>query len=276
MKKISNYILILIMLAGFSLLLYPTAANYWNAMHQSTAIATYVEQVAKIQDDYDEILESARAYNQKLSEKKQLRKPGMEQISAYLSLLDIGGNGIMGYVSIPSIDVKLPIYHTTEERYLVTGAGHLEWTSLPVGGTGTHCAISGHRGLPSARLFTDLDKLVTGDTFVLSILDETLTYEVDKISIVKPEETEQLEIVPGMDYCTLITCTPYGINSHRLLIRGHRVENRVTSTIRVSADGVFVEPLIVAPIAAVPILLLLLIILLLPKKTPRRKKSHEE
>lgn len=269
MKKISNVILILIMVAGFSLLLYPAAADYWNSMHQSRAIASYVEQVSKLQDEYDEILAKASAYNAKLAEKDQLRRPSLEQMGEYLSLLDIGGNGIMGYVTIPSIDVKLPIYHTTEEKYLVSAAGHLDWTSLPVGGKSTHCAISGHRGLPSARLFTDLDRVTEGDIFVLSILDETLTYEVDRINIVEPENTEDLEIVPGMDYCTLVTCTPYGINSHRLLVRGHRVENRNPEGIRVSADGIFVEPIIVAPIAAIPILMLFVIGVMLPKKIRR-------
>lgn len=264
------------MLAGFSLLLYPTVADYWNRMHQSTAIASYVEQVSRLQKDYDDILERAEEYNKRLSGQTQLRRPTVEQMTEYLSLLNIAADGIMGYVTIPSIDVKLPIYHTTEEKYLNSAVGHLEWTSLPVGGVSSHCAISGHRGLPSAKLFTDLDKLQTGDRFTMSVLDQELTYEVDRILIVDPEDTKDLEIVPGMDYCTLVTCTPYGINSHRLLVRGHRVENRETEAIRVSSDGVFVDPKVVVPIAAVPILLMALVGLLLPNKKTSRESTYDE
>lgn len=179
----------------------------------------------------------------------------------------------MGYIEIPSIDCSLPIYHGTEESVLQTAIGHLEWTSLPVGGESTHCVLSGHRGLPSAKLFTNLDKLVEGDVFMLRILDEVLTYEVDQILIVEPQETAELQIVEGQDYCTLVTCTPYGINTHRLLVRGHRIDNmEEAKTVHVTADAVQIEPMIVAPIVAIPILLVLFIALIIP----RHKKREEE
>ena len=180
----------------------------------------------------------------------------------------------MGYIEIPSIDVALPVYHGTNESVLQIAVGHLEWTSLPVGGESAHCAVSGHRGLPSARLFTDLDKLVVGDVFIFRILDEILTYEVDQILIVEPHETEALLIQEGQDLCTLVTCTPYGLNSHRLLVRGHRVENaEEAKVIRVTADAIQIEPIIIAPLLALPILLVLLIMLLFPKPKKNRRNS---
>jgi len=176
----------------------------------------------------------------------------------------------MGYVQIPSIDVMLPIYHGTSEGVLQVAVGHLEWSSLPVGGAGSHCVVSGHRGLPSAKLFTDLDKVVEGDVFMLQILDETLTYEVDQIRIVEPHEMEDLMINAGEDLCTLVTCTPYGINSHRMLVRGHRIENlKEARVVRVTADAVQIEPIIVAPFVAAPMLLILLIVLMIPKGKKR-------
>ena len=192
------------------------------------------------------------------------------QKAEYESLLDISGQGVMGYIEIPEIDVSLPIYHGTEDPVLQVAVGHLEWSSLPVGGESTHCVLSGHRGLPSAKLFTNLDKLREGDTFLLRVLDEILTYEVDQILIVEPQDTAALEIAEGEDYCTLVTCTPYGINTHRLLVRGHRIDNiEEVKTVRVTADAVQIEPMLVAPVVAIPMLLILLILLLLPR---RRKK----
>ena len=197
---------------------------------------------------------------------------------SYESLLDVSGNGIIGYIEIPTIKCSLPIYHGTDEAILQIAVGHIEGTSLPVGGSGTHCVLSGHRGLPSARLFTDLDKMVVGDTFMMRVLDETLTYEVDQIRIVLPNEMDDLEIEEGKDYCTLVTCTPYGINSHRLLVRGHRIENQVEAQdIRVTSDAIQIEPLIVAPIVALPMLLALLIILLVSgTKKPVGGKKNEK
>ena len=194
-----------------------------------------------------------------------------EELTKYESLLNVSGNGIIGYIEIPSINCSLPIYHGTDEAILQIAVGHIEGTSLPVGGSGTHCVLSGHRGLPSARLFTDLDKMVIGDTFLMRVLDETLTYEVDQIRIVLPYEMDDLEIEEGKDYCTLVTCTPYGINSHRLLVRGHRIENQEEAqAIRITADAMQIEPLLVAPIVAIPMLLILLVILLLPKKSKKK------
>ena len=261
-------LLILILLAGVSLLLYPTVSDYWNSFHQSRAIASYAEQVANIDDaQYEELWDAARDYNQSLLHRPNDFILSDEQQEIYKSLLDIGGNGIMGYIEIPVIDVMLPIYHGTKESVLQIAVGHLDWTSLPVGGAGSHCVVSGHRGLPSARLFTDLDKLKVGDVFMLHVLNEILTYEIDQILIVEPQDTDPLLIEPGKDLCTMITCTPYGINSHRMLVRGHRIESQEEAkVIRITADAVRIEPLMVAPFVAVPILLVLLIILLLPKQ----------
>ena len=268
-------LLILILLAGVSLLLYPTVSDYWNSFHQSRAIASYEEQVANIDDaQYEELWDAARDYNQSLLQRPNDFILSDEQQEIYKSLLDIGGNGIMGYIEIPMIDVMLPIYHGTKESVLQIAVGHLDWTSLPVGGAGSHCVLSGHRGLPSARLFTDLDKLKVGDVFMLHVLNEILTYEIDQILIVEPQDTDPLLIEPGKDLCTMITCTPYGINSHRMLVRGHRIESQEEpKDIRITADAVRIEPLMVAPFVAVPILLVLLIILLLPKQ---KKGSLQE
>ena len=264
----STILLILILLIGLSLMLYPSFADWWNSFHSSRAIASYEEQVANIDDaQYEELWDAARDYNQSLLHRPNDFILSDEQQEIYKSLLDIGGNGIMGYIEIPVIDVMLPIYHGTKESVLQIAVGHLDWTSLPVGGAGSHCVLSGHRGLPSARLFTDLDKLKVGDVFMLHVLNEILTYEIDQILIVEPQDTDPLLIEPGKDLCTLITCTPYGINSHRMLVRGHRIESQEEpKDIRITADAVRIEPLMVAPIVAVPILLVLLIILLLPKQ----------
>ena len=273
-KKKDNYItllLFLILLAGLSLLLYPSVSDYWNSFHQTKAITTYAESVAALDNaSYDAIWDAARQYNRNLLNRSNSFRLSEEQKAEYESLLDISGLGIMGYIEIPEIDVSLPIYHGTEDSALQVAVGHLEWTSLPVGGESTHCVLSGHRGLPSAKLFTNLDKLREGDTFLLRVLDEILTYEVDQILIVEPQDTAALEIVEGQDYCTLVTCTPYGINTHRLLVRGHRIDNiGEGKTMRVTGDAVQLEPLLVAPVVAIPMLLILLILLLLPR---RRKK----
>ena len=271
----STILLILILLIGLSLMLYPSFADWWNSFHSSRAIASYEEQVANIDDaQYEELWDAARDYNQSLLHRPNDFILSDEQQEIYKSLLDIGGNGIMGYIEIPMIDVMLPIYHGTEESVLQIAVGHLDWTSLPVGGAGSHCVLSGHRGLPSARLFTDLDKLKVGDVFMLHVLNEILTYEIDQILIVEPQDTDPLLIEPGKDLCTMITCTPYGINSHRMLVRGHRIESQEEpKDIRITADAVRIEPLMVAPFVAVPILLVLLIILLLPKQ---KKGSLQE
>lgn len=259
-KDISNILLILVFLAGLSLLLYPSVSNYWNSFHQSQAIASYAEQVAQLDDHtYEDVWRAAVAYNQALAEETINYILDEEQKAKYESLLNVADNGVMGYIEIPSINCYLPIYHGTESAILQVAVGHLEWSSLPVGGKDTHTVLSGHRGLPSARLFTDLDQMVEGDIFRLQILDETLTYEVDQIRIVEPDQLESLQIVEGEDLCTLVTCTPYGINSHRLLVTGHRIDNIDDGDVRVTAEAHQIEPLIVASIVAAPVLLGLLI-----------------
>ena len=272
-KHGSTILLVAVFLVGLSLLLYPSFSDWWNSMHQSRAVASYVEQVAKIDENqYAQLWDAAWAYNTTLTQRSNSYVLTQEQKEEYEKLLDVGGTGIMGYIEIPEIGVVLPIYHGTDEAVLQVAIGHLEWTSLPVGGESSHCVVSGHRGLPSAKLFTDLDKLMAGDIFMFRILDEILTYEVDQIRIVEPHEVENLTVIPGEDLCTLVTCTPYGINSHRLLVRGHRVENpEEAKVVRVTADAMQIDPVVVAPIVALPMLLALLVLLLLPKKKKNRR-----
>jgi len=270
-KKTNKYIsvfLLLVLLAGASLLLYPSVSNYWNSFRQSRAVATYAEKVAEIDyDTYDQLWAEAQEYNRKLVGKTRRYHLNDEEWEEYYNLLNVAGNGIIGYIEIPSVQSAMPIYHGTDKAVLQIAIGHLEWTSLPVGGENTHSVVSGHRGLPSARLFTDLDKMVVGDTFIIRVLDEILTYEVDQIRIVLPTELNDLKIEKNKDYMTLVTCTPYGINSHRLLLRGHRIENQEAArTIRVTSDAIQIKPILIAPIIAVPLLILLLIILLFPKR----------
>ena len=272
-KHLSTLLLFLVFFIGLSLLLYPTFADWWNSFHQSRAVASYVEQVANMDDDrYQEIWNAAWDYNSSLIDRPNEYLLSEDQKTHYNTLLNVGNNGIMGYIEIPHIDIVYPIYHGTDEAVLQVAIGHLEWTSLPVGGEGSHCVISGHRGLPSAQLFTDLDQMEVGDTFLLRVLDEVLTYEVDQIKIVEPQVTEDLLIEEGKDLCTLVTCTPYGINSHRMLVRGHRIETEEVKAVRrVTADAVQIEPIIVAPFVAAPMLLVLLIASLIPK--PKKKKE---
>lgn len=267
-KHISTIILVLILFIGLSLLLYPSVSDYWNSFRASRAVTDYLDVLTNTDDDtFDQLLQKAKAYNAELQNKTQTFHLNDEELNAYYSMLDITGTGMMGYVDIPSIDVELPIYHGTGESVLQVAAGHLEWSSLPVGGEGTHAVLSGHRGLPSAKLFTNLDKLAVGDIFMLEILNETLTYEVDQVLIVEPQDVTELMITSEKDYCTLFTCTPYGINTHRLLVRGHRVENRPTT--RLTADAVRIDPLIVTPIVSVPILTALLVLFIV--KTRKKK-----
>ena len=277
MKRKANHattiILILILIVGLSLLLYPSVSDYWNSFHSSQAISTYAENIANLDENqYEAIWDAAREYNQLLAKGNTSFALSEDQKAEDEKLLDISGLGLMGYIEIPDLDVSLPIYHWTEESVLQIAVGHLEWSSLPVGGASSHCVLSGHRGLPSAKLFTNLDKLQEGDIFMLRVLDEVLTYEVDKISIVEPSQVSDLEIVEGSDLCTLVTCTPYGINTHRLLVRGHRIDNiQASKAIRITSDALQIEPLLVVPIIATPLLLLLLVLLLLPK---RQNPSH--
>lgn len=272
MKKKSGFVTAILIAAffiGALLLLYPTISDFWNSFHQSRAIASYAEQVADLDENaYDRLWEDARTYNKTLGDRMNRFVMAEEQKKAYAALLNIADNGVMGYIEIPKVRCNLPIYHGTDEAVLQVAIGHVPGSSLPVGGESTHCVLSGHRGLPSAKLFTNLDELETGDVFMLRVLDETLTYEVDQIRTVLPNELGDLAIVEGEDYCTLVTCTPYGINSHRLLVRGHRVENHAgASTIRVTADAMQIEPLQVAPLVAAPILVVMLVVVLIPHRT---------
>ena len=281
MKKgtLSNVFLILVLLIGLSLLLYPSFSDWWNARYQVDSIVKYAESVSTLNDDvYYEILESAREYNKTLLVRGNVYLLNDEQRQSYDSELNFSGNGIMAYVEIPSINVHLPVYHGTDEAVLQVAIGHLDWTSLPVGGESTHCVISGHRGLPSARLFTDLDQLSVGDYFMINVLDEVLTYEVDQIRIVLPHETEELLIQEGKDLVTLVTCTPYGVNSHRMLVRGHRVDNLAEAqTVRVTADAIIVNKLAVVPFILGPMLLVMLPVIQRPIMLlmPTKKKKEE-
>lgn len=267
-KHTTTIILIIVLIVGLSFLLYPAISDYWNSFRHSKAIASYVETVSSLkEDDYEKILNDAREFNENSRHRKNLYTLTEEEKALYTELLNVDGTGVMGYVEIPSLSVSLPIYHGIDDTVLQIGVGHMEWTSLPVGDAGTHAVLSGHRGLPSAKLFSDLDKMAEGDIFILKILNETLTYQVDQILIVKPDQSDPLRPEKDMDLCTLLTCTPYGINSHRLLVRGHRIENiEEEELIHITAEAVQIEPLTIAPIVAIPMLLILLIILLIPKK----------
>lgn len=277
MKKgtMSNFMLILIMLVGLSLLLYPSFSDYWNDLHQTKAIANYTSVISELkEEDFTHLWESAAEYNASLNLRSNPYILTEEQDERYENELNVAGNGVMGYIEIPDIDVFLPVYHGTSDTVLQVAIGHVEWTSLPSGGESTHCVVSGHRGLPSARLFTDLDKVEIGDIFMLNVLNEVLTYQVDQIKIVLPHETDELLVKEGEDYCTLVTCTPYGINSHRMLVRGTRIDNiKEAKVIRVTADAVQIEPILVAPAMAAPVLLILLILVLLPKSPKKRRNQ---
>lgn len=268
-------ILLLILLIGAGLIAYPSFANWWNSFHQSRAVASYAETVANMNtEEYERIISKSQAYNRKLSRSGILWTLDEDEEKEYKEQLDIGTSGIMGYIDIPKIDVMLPIYHGIDESILQVAVGHIPGTSLPVGGEGSHCVVSGHRGLPSARLFTDIDKLVGGDSFTITVLNKTLTYEVDQIRTVLPTDLSDLQIEKGKDYVTLVTCTPYGINTHRLLVRGHRIEN-ADGDASVIADALQIEPIYIAPFIAVPILILLIIgmfIMTGMRTRPRREK----
>ena len=281
MKKKGNgstIFLILLLILGLSLLLYPTVSEAWNTRYHEKTIDNYTNVVSTLDKDrYKQLWEDANEYNRQRRSSTSLYKLTQPEKEQYESLLNLAGDGTMGYVEVPNIGVKLPLYHGIGESVLQVGVGHLEWSSLPVGGESTHCILSGHRGLPSARLFTDLDQVREGDVFILHILDEILTYEVDQILTVLPDETDALLIEEGKDLCTLVTCTPYGVNSHRLLVRGHRVENAAQSVkVRVTADALRVSPLAVGAVLFFPVLTVFLMLQsVLDRKTKRNDSDRK-
>ncbi len=276
-RHMTTIMLFVVLFAGLALLLYPSIADYYNSFHQSRAVAHYSEALVLDEgEDYEEEWAAARAYNEKLLKQTTVERLIMtdEERREYDSILNIGGNGILGVIEIPEIAVMLPLYHSTSSTILQVAVGHIEGTSLPTGGPSTHAAFSAHRGLPSAKLFTNLDQLVPGDVFTLRVLDEVLTYEIYNIEIVLPHQVESLQIIEGEDLCTLVTCTPYGINSHRLLVHGKRIETSLAHlSAHITADALQIEPLIVMPVVAAPMILVLLIIMLISTSPKRRKKK---
>lgn len=254
---ISTIVLIIMLLVGLSVMLYPTVSDWWNSKVQTQAVARYNDAVAQMDDgETERLIRQAHDYNEKLS-KVYAPLSNPDAVADYDDILNISGTGIMGYISIPFIKVELPIYHGTSEEVLNIASGHLKGTSLPVGGNNTHAVISAHRGLPSAKLFTDLDQLVEGDTFTINVLGEVYTYEIEEILTVRPEEVDKLAIIPNSDYVTLMTCTPYGINTHRLLLRSHRIETTYHYDVKVVADATQVDPMLAVPAIALPFLIIL-------------------
>ena len=285
----STLILFGVFLIGLLIFLYPSIADYWNSFHQTRAIMSYSETVSKMSsEDYEKEIHEALNYNAELAKEGINWNMSDSDIEVYNDVLNFTGNGNMGYIKIDKIKVMLPIYHGMSESVLQTSIGHIEGTSFPVGAysydyekgrvtdpsDGSHCVLSGHRGLPSAKLFSDLDKLVEGDTFNLNILGETYTYQVDQIRVVLPTDLSEIQIVEGKDYCTLVTCTPYGINTHRLLVRGHRVDNP-QGDVAVVADAMIIDSVYVAPFIAAPIILILILIVLFGNRKPKKGDRNE-
>ena len=272
-KHTSTIIMAIIFLTGLSLLLYPTVSNFWNSKHQTQVVAEYSDRIEKMETrEKKQALEQAEKYNQTLVSDAKRFTPSEEQEALYKSLLNADGTGMMGYITIPEIKCKLAIYHTVDDSVLQVGIGHLEGSSLPVGGTGTHCVLSGHRGLTSAKLFTDLDKLQKGDIFLLHIYDQVFTYEIDQIRIVEPGDYGPLEIEEDKDLCTLLTCTPYGINTQRLLVRGKRIANRGGDDSRITSDAVKVNTVVVAVVISIPLLIISFIVVDMAPRRSRKKK----
>lgn len=260
-KHMSTIIAILVFITGLSLLLYPTVSNYWNSKHQSRVVANYTDTLAKMdKKEKQYAIDQAVQYNESLVLNENRFSPSDSELSLYKSLLNADGTGMMGYITIPEIRCKLAIYHSVDDSVLQVGVGHLEGSSLPVGGSSTHCVISGHRGLVSARLFTDIDRLEKGDLFYLHVYGKVLAYEVDKISVVEPEDYGPLEIEEGKDFCTLLTCTPYGINTQRLMVRGHRVVDSLYDESNITSDAARVDTLVVASCVGVVLLLVGIIV----------------
>lgn len=267
----TTVLLLLVFFAGLGLILYPSFSDWWNYQHQSRAIVGYVEQVENLDEaQYEQMLYLARQYNERLVSRGGSFALNDEENAEYESLLNVDGSGIMCYLEIPKIDTRLPVYHGSDESVLQVALGHLPWSSLPVGGESTHTVISGHRGLPSAKLLTNLDQMENGDIILIRVLKETLTYQVDQILTVLPDEMENLTIEPGQDYCTLVTCTPYGINTHRLLVRGHRIPNLTEREIEDMTVRHY-DPVIIASLAGAAAMIIGLVIYLIYR---RRKKKR--
>lgn len=274
--RLSTIILVAVFFVGLSILLYPTISDFINEKRQSEAIMNYDDLIAQLTpEDYSAFFEEAERYNKKIRNMSFPFLNHKDISDEYYSILDVNGDGMMGYITIDKIKVQLPVYHGTDDKVLNSAVGHVEGSSLPVGGESTHAVLSAHRGLPSAKLFTNLNKLEIGDVFTIRILDRTVTYKVDQILIVLPEDTEALNIVPGEDHCTLVTCTPYGINTHRMLVRGVRIENiEPEKVISVEPQAYQIDPLIVTPAVAVPMLGVLLIVLLVQSSRQKKKKKR--
>ena len=266
-ENFATAILISLLLVGLFLVLYPTVSDYWNSFHQSKAVASYLQDVEDMEESKkDSLREEARVYNEKLPQNvtPSLQVSGYDK-TFYNETFKVSKSGIMAYIEIPKLNTTLPIYHGTDETVLQVAIGHIPGTSFPIGGKGSHAVVSGHRGLPSARLFTDIDHLVEGDIFLIQVLDETLTYQVDQILTVLPQEVSALRVDPDQDYVTLTTCTPYGINTHRLLVRGHRVAN-LKGDVRVVSEASQVEVLLIAPFIAILIFVVILLVIVVYRK----------
>ena len=276
-KKIPNIIFGLIFIAGLCIFLYPSVSNYINSRNQSRAISNYEEMVNNIsEEDYSKMWSEAKAYNEELAKKALNFDLSDEEREEYNKILNVSGTGIIGYIEIENIGVNLPIYHGTAESVLQVGIGHLEGTSFPTGTKSTHAVLSGHRGLPSSKLFSDLDQMIVGDTFLLHILDQTFAYQIDKINIVLPEETNDLAIVDNEEYVTLVTCTPYGVNTHRMLVRGKRVDYSEETRLIVPADALRYNTMVVAPFIGAPILIIAFIVFLIRTSRPKRVKGAKK
>ncbi|WP_026525501.1 class C sortase [Butyrivibrio sp. MB2005] len=272
--NLTNLIFLAIFIAGLAIFFYPSASNYINSKSQSKAISTYDEALANMsKEDYERYWQAAYQYNENLYQKGSNFALSDEEMKEYYEVLDPTGTGIMGHIEIENIGVDLPIYHGVDETVLQVGIGHLPGTSLPVGTTNSHAVLSGHRGLPSSKLFSDLDQMIVGDTFLLHIMDQTFAYEVDQINIVLPEETGGLGITSGEDYVTLVTCTPYGVNTHRLLVRARRVDYNEETKLIVPADATRYNYLVVAPFIAAPMILILFIWFMVSTSKPRKKPA---
>ena len=273
----STILLLAVFLIGLCVMLYPTVSDFWNEKRQSQAIMNYDDLLVDLTpEDFSEYFEKAEEYNRKL---KLISYPFLgypELDDEYYSALDVNDDGMMGYITIEKIKVQLPIYHGTSDKVLNCAVGHLEGSTLPIGGESTHCVLSAHRGLPSAKLFTNLDELAVGDVFTITILDKMFTYQVDQVKVVLPDETDELNVVNGEDYCTLVTCSPYGINTHRMLVRGTRIENiEEAKKINITTEAYLIDPLIVTPVVAIPIFLGLLVFLVVKSSKKKRKNSDK-